>query len=135
MATRQPPPGFELLRSSPFVTRLGSIYLKHSEDNQPVFGAIVESGHANTMGTGHGGFLSALVDVATGRGARLITGEPGAIRTVSMHIDFVAAAELGSWIEAAVTVDHSGGRTIFASCRITDDAALLARANAVLVKA
>jgi uncharacterized protein (TIGR00369 family) len=134
VSTRQPAPGFELLRSSPFVERLGPIYLK-SGPGGPVFGAVVEHGHTNTMGTAHGGFLAALVDLATGRGTRLVLGEATTVRTVSVNLDFVAGVQVGSWIEAAVTVEHNGGRTVFTACRITADGTLVARANVILTKA
>ena len=88
--------------------------------------------HANNQGSGHGGFLAALVDIATTRGAWLIVGGNDSVRTLSSHIDFVAAVAVGSWIEAAVTVEHAGTRTVFASCRITAEGSLVARATVIL---
>ena len=64
--------------------------------------------HANNHGSGHGGFLAALVDIATTRGAWLIVGGNGSVRTLSSNTDFVAPVAVGSWVEAAVSVDRAG---------------------------
>jgi len=128
-----PPPGFQPLRSSPFVALIGPVYLSEGGE-RPIFGAVVEPQHANTMDTLHGGFLAALVDVATGRGTRLALGDGHPVRTVSMNLDYVAGVSVGNWVEAAVTVDHGGGRTIFTSCRVTSGDRLVARANVILTR-
>jgi acyl-coenzyme A thioesterase PaaI-like protein len=126
----EPPAGFTPLRISPFVERLGGMYLRYDGET-PVFGALVEPAHANTVDTAHGGYLLALADVAAARGARLILGEP--LRTASLSMDFVAPVPLASWVELAVTVDHVRSRTVLATCRVTVSGALAARVTATLV--
>lgn len=128
---REPAEGFEPLQTSPFAARLGPLYLLNNP-SCPTFGMTVAPEHANNQGSGHGGFLAALVDIATTRGAWLIVGGNGSIRTQSSNIDFVAPVAVGSWVEAAVTVDRAGRRTVFASCRITSEGSLVARATVVL---
>ncbi len=123
--------GFALLRTSPFAQRLGPLYLRN-DPSCPTFGMTVGPEHANNQGSGHGGFLAALVDIATTRGTWLIVGGNGSVRTLSSNIDFVAPVAVGSWVEAAVTVDRAGTRTVFASCRITCEGSLVARATVVL---
>lgn len=133
MSPFEPPPGFQPLHSSPFVGLLGPVYLKR-DGGRPVFGVLVEPKHANTMDTLHGGMVAALVDIATGRGTRLALGESGPVRTVSMSLDFVAGVAVGGWVEAEVTVDHGGGRTIFTSCRVSTGDTLVARAQVILTR-
>ena len=73
-----------------------------------------------------------MVDIATTRGAWLIVGGNGSVRTLSSTIDFLAPVAVGSWAEAAVTVEQAGTRTVFASCRISVEGSLVARATVVL---
>jgi hypothetical protein len=51
-----------------------------------------------------------------------------------MSLDFVSGVAVGSWVEAAVTVDQGGGRTIFTSCRVSSGTTLVARAQVILTR-
>jgi uncharacterized protein (TIGR00369 family) len=125
-----PPPGFVLLESSPFVEQVGPIY-RTSEGR---LGVRVLPTHTNTMGSVHGGFLMTVVDIAAGQGARRAIGAGSVVRTVSTTIDFLATAGVGSWLEAELTVDRIGRRTVFTSCRVTSGETVVARATAVLMR-
>lgn len=128
---REPAEGFAPLRTSPFAQRLAPLYLRN-DPSCPTFGMTVTPDHANNQGSGHGGFLAAFVDIATTRGAWLIVGGTSSVRTLSSNIDFVAPVAIGSWVEATVTVDRAGTRTVFASCRVISEGSLVARATVVL---
>lgn len=83
------PPGFEPFHSSPFLDHLGGVH-RATRDRSPVFGIEVRPQHANTMGGAHGGFLMAMVDLATGQGARALLGHDDGYRTLSATTDFLA---------------------------------------------
>lgn len=126
-----PPPGFELVRTSAFAELIGPLYVAAS-GSAVRFGARVGPEHANTFGGAHGGFIASLVDVAAGRGTRLLLADGRSFRTVSMTTDFTGRAAVGDWLEAEVVLDRAGGRTVFVSCRVRSGDELVARASVVL---
>jgi len=63
--------------------------------------------------------------------------EPGAgtaashTPTISMHVDYVAPAPLGAWVEAAVTLVKKTPTLIFTQAIITADGHSVARSHAI----
>lgn len=121
----------ERVRSSAFLELIGPLYLGSARD-RPTFHAYVGEQHRNTFGGAHGGFISALVDIAAGRGARAVIDDGRAYRTVSMTVDFMAPADVGARLDIAVELDHVGHRTVFVTCRVTTEGRAVARAAIVL---
>ena len=126
-----PPPGFELVRTSAFAELVGPHYVAPAGSTMR-FGAWVGPEHTNTFGGAHGGFIASLVDVAAGRGTRLVLADGRSFRTVLMTTDFTGRAAVGDWLEVEVVIDRAGGRTVFVSCRVRSGDDLVARASVVL---
>ena len=96
-------PGFEPLRASPFADIVGPILVRWLP--VPVFRAVVPASCANTMGFAHGGYLSALIDIASGQGSRALLQAEGDTRTVltrRTEIDFQRRAAVGDTIDIAL---------------------------------
>ena len=127
-------PDGEQVRSSAFLDLIGPLFVAGAPD-RPTFRAVVGEQHRNTFGGAHGGFISALVDVAAGRGTRSIIGDGRSYRTVSMTVDFMAPVDVGSRLDISVEVDHAGHRTVFVTCRVSTDGVAVARAAIVLAAA
>jgi uncharacterized protein (TIGR00369 family) len=95
----------------------------------------VREAHCNARGLLHGGVLAALADNAMGLslGAALMdagaTGRPN-ILTVSLSLDYIAAAQPDQWVCVTPRVLKAGGSSGVVDALITADGALIARANA-----
>jgi uncharacterized protein (TIGR00369 family) len=125
------PEGFVPLPTSAFVEHVGGLY--HRPDApEHTFAMRVGPEHANVRGRAHGGFLATAVDVATSRGARVAMGDGSGVSTVTMTMDYLAPVDVGEWIQLVTTVDRIGGRTVFASCRVTAGDRLVARGSVIL---
>ena len=82
----------------------------------------VEPQHLNRSGIMHGGVLATLIDTACGYSG-IYCAEPGRVRravTLSLHSQFIGAAELGARL--TVTGRRSGGgrRTFFSQAEVRD---------------
>ena len=130
-ASDEPSPRLERVRSSAFLELIGPFYVDRSAA-EPTFRAQVDEQHLNTFGGAHGGFVAALIDVAAGRGIRMVLQDGRAFRTVSMTIDYIAPAALRDWVAVTATLDHSGRRTAFVTCRVTAGEVLIARGAVIL---
>lgn len=94
------PQGFERLPEGlAFIDALQPVYRKVDGANAS-FGLVVQARHGNTMGICHGGVLMTLADMAAATGVNLARGELSGSPTISMNMDFVAAAQRGEWIQA-----------------------------------
>jgi acyl-coenzyme A thioesterase PaaI-like protein len=93
--------GFEDPGVAGFVGEMGPIYRKLI-GNRSVAGFRVRHRHCNSSGICHGGWLSTFADVQLVRQIVTELGIPGrGTRTVSLTIDFLAAAKLGDWVEGS----------------------------------
>ncbi len=113
------PEGFEpLFRSSPFLDLTGPFFHRPLAQGFLV-GLRVLPQHANASGTLHGGLVATLADVAMGYVTA--TSRTPALRmvTASLGLDYVGAARMGDWVEAAVEVVKAGSRLAFAEARIS----------------
>lgn len=127
------PEGFlPLFRGSAFLDLVGPLCYR-PQDRSFVLGMRVLARHTNTSGSMHGGLIATLADVALG----YVTAESRSpalrMTTASLSIDYLGAAALGSWVEAAVTIDKVGRQLAFASAAITADGRPVARAKALFV--
>jgi acyl-coenzyme A thioesterase 13 len=115
MTTGQIPAGFvPLFRSSPFLESVGSFYFQGLGADMRI-GVFVEPRATNLRGAAHGGFLSALCDVALGYA--LSTSQSPTVRlvTASLTVEFASPAKVGDWIETSVDIQHLGRSMGFAS--------------------
>ena len=124
------PAGFEpSRRTSPFLDMIGPVYTMTGERGIRL-GLRARTEHCNTRGFVHGAILAALLDVVCGRNCGARTEHPSLV-TVSLTVDYVAAAQNGDWLEASATVTRVGRRLAFADGRVDADGKPVAKASAV----
>jgi uncharacterized protein (TIGR00369 family) len=88
---------------------------------------IVEA-HCNSRGLAHGGLIAALADNIMGIAcARARASRPV---TAGLSVDYLGPARMGQWLEFVPEVDKAGATLGFATCRVTADGTLCARARA-----
>ena len=116
-------------RTSPFLDMIGPVYTSNGERGI-LLGLRARTGHLNTRGFVHGAILAALLDVVCGRNCGALTEHPSLV-TVSLTVDYLAAARDGEWLEASATVTRVGRRLAFADGRVDADGKPVAKASAV----
>lgn len=88
---------------------------------------IVEA-HCSSRGLAHGGLIAALADNIMGIAcARARASRPV---TAGLSVDYLGPARMGQWLEFVPEVDKAGATLGFATCRVTADGVLCARARA-----
>ncbi len=125
------PDGFSpTKRKSDFIDLLGPVYEANSGLDYRM-GLRLENKHGNLVGTGHGGVLSTLIDVYLGRLVAYNTNPPSGFITVSLTVDYMAAAALGSWLEVYGRIDRTGKRLAYSSGIVTADGKPVARGSGI----
>ena len=87
--------------------------------------------HTNSRHFVHGGLISALADNAMGLSCAIGLGEGAGLVTISLTMDFVAAAQLGQWVELRPHVAKRGGSLAFATIAVFADDELCASGRAI----
>jgi uncharacterized protein (TIGR00369 family) len=129
------PAGFEPSeRTGPFFDLIGPVYTKTGERGI-LLGLRARAGHCNARGFVHGAVLAALLDVVCGRNCSARAPSNPNLLTVSLTIDYVAAARDGDWLEATATVTRAGRRLAFADGRVEVAGKPVAKASAVFAAA
>ena len=108
----------------PFARHAAAIYMTLDQlapDEDVRFGFRVEPHHCNLRPMCHGGMMATFLDVALARGLRVATGIEPPLPTISMSMDFMAPAPLGSWVDARVTLGRIGKSTGFISAMVHAD--------------
>jgi uncharacterized protein (TIGR00369 family) len=124
------PAGFGPSRpTSPFLDMIGPVYTCTGERGI-LLGLRARAEHLNTRGFVHGAILAALLDVVCGRNCGALT-QHSSLVTVSLTVDYLAAARDGEWLEASATVTRAGRRLAFADGRVDADGKPVAKASAV----
>jgi uncharacterized protein (TIGR00369 family) len=114
-----PPDGFEPARFSPgFLDHGGPYFLGLEGEGPRVVGLRVMEHHINYRDAAHGGVISTFADVALSHAVFDAERPRLAPSTIALQVNYLAAARLGDWLEAQVTVDRLGGRTAYTSGRI-----------------
>lgn len=117
MNARTIPEGFEPLpASSPFLTRMGTLYYRTQPDGIRVLALEVSHDHMNMHANAHGGMLATLADSALGYNISRMA-KRGVV-TAQMNLEFLSGVQQGDWLEAYVTIDKQGSRLIFAGCEL-----------------
>jgi uncharacterized protein (TIGR00369 family) len=93
--------------------------------------------HCNSRGFVHGGVIATLADNAMGlsywHAAKTAGGDRDATRTpvtVSLNVDYAAAANIGQWLQIEPRVIKAGRSMGFVDALITADGVVSARASA-----
>jgi uncharacterized protein (TIGR00369 family) len=124
------PAGFEPpRRTSPFLDLIGPVYTRTTERGI-LLGLRARTEHLNTRGFVHGAILAAMLDVVCARNCAALT-EHLSVVTVSLTVDYVAAARDGDWLEASAAVTRVGRRLAFADGRVDAAGKHVAKASAV----
>ncbi len=118
-----------LFRSSPFLDLLGPFYYRENAEGFTVR-IRVEEKHTNARGLAHGGLFMALADIALGYSAAFAKDPPLKLVTTTMTTDFAGSAKVGDWLEAAVDIQKSGSRLVFANTYISAGEERVVRASA-----
>ncbi|MFN8112756.1 MAG: PaaI family thioesterase [Solirubrobacterales bacterium] len=112
----------------PFSAHLGFRVLKADAE-----GSLVEADpgpeHCNGGGIVHGGYLSALLDTATGWAVHALTPDDVAAPHVQISVQFVRAALPGTMLVCRGRSVQAGRRIASAEAEITQDGKVIARAN------
>ena len=129
------PAGFEPSgRTGPFFDMIGPVYTKTWERGI-LLGLRARAEHCNARGLVHGAVLAALLDVVCGRNCSALAPSNPNLLTVSLTVDYVAAAQDGDWLEASATVTRAGRRLAFADGRVEVAGQPVAKASAVFAVA
>lgn len=124
-------------RKSPVTDPWEPLYSRRAEGLVEI-GLRLAAAHCNSRGFVHGGVIAALADNAMGlsfHAARVVLfGDAEAnisAVTMSLSIDYVAAAKIGDWLQVTPRVLRANGGTGYVDALVTGDGALVARANAI----
>jgi uncharacterized protein (TIGR00369 family) len=129
------PAGFEPSeRTGPFFDLIGPVYTKPGERGI-LLGLRARAEHCHSRGFVHGAVLAALLDVVCGRNCSARAPSNPNLLTVSLTVDYVAAAQDGDWLEASATVTRAGRRLAFADGRVEVAGKPVAKASAVFAAA
>ena len=132
--TFQPPEPFvPHPRKSPLTTPWEPISADVRTDRW-VLGVEIREPHGNSRGAPHGGLIAALADNAMGLSCGVVLTAlkiPSAgLVTVSLSLDYLAAAALGQWLEFDTDFIKPGKSLCFAEATVRADGKPVARAHA-----
>ena len=127
-----PPPGSEwrLIDDGPFERLTGSMYWTrdHLEDREPIrLGFRVLQRHCNPNGACHGGMMATFLDMVLGMAVGEATGAAGP--TMTLNIDYLAAALPGQWVESRTRFVHASYRSGYCDTVVSGPDGPVARAN------
>lgn len=112
-------------RASPLTAPWEPLWFR---DADGALGLRIAEAHCNSRGMAHGGLIAALADNIMG--IACFRARPSRPVTAGLSVDYLGAARVGQWLEFVPAVDKAGATLGFASCRITADGTLCARAHA-----
>ena len=122
MTDADAPTGFARAPFSPgFLDHGGPYFLKAREGAPQIVGLRIMEHHINFKDGAHGGVISTFADVALSHAVYDAERPRLAPSTITLSVNYLAAAKLGDWLEARVQIDKMGGRTAYTSGEITRD--------------
>ena len=129
----QVPDGFAALPSGgPFIEHNGPLYLRH-EGAVVKFGFRVEHRHVNPMNNLHGGMMASFCDMLLPLSVHRKSTEVAGrfLPTISLQIDYLAPAPLGTWVEGEAEPLRVTRSLVFAQGLVTADGVPCARVSGV----
>jgi uncharacterized protein (TIGR00369 family) len=125
------PAGFQPSgRTGPFFDMIGPVYTS-TGGRGILLGLRARTEHCNARGFVHAAVLAALLDVVCGRNCGARTPSNPNLLTVSLTVDYIAAAQDGDWLEASATVARAGRRLAFADGKVEVAGKTVAKASAI----
>ena len=133
------PAGFRVLFGlTDFVGINGPLYIRQSKKSEPgtpfvQLGFRVESRHCNPMGNCHGGMMATFCDMLLPMSIHRLSPEVGNrfLPTVSLQIDYLGPAALGTWVQGEAQVLRVTRSMVFAQGLVTADDVPAARTSAI----
>lgn len=123
------PAGFyPLPLNSGFMRPNGPLYGKR-ERGQIAVALKVEPHHCNGQNICHGGMLVTVTDMLLAWGAVNAVAPRRMARTVSLSLDFISAAPLGTWIEGRAEVLRVTSTAVFVQAVMTSQRGAVLRAS------
>lgn len=121
---------FDDLAGNAFMEMIGPLHMRIDPALGPQFGFRVEQRHCNAIGICHGGMIATFADICLPTQARFDpAADDGYTPTVSLTLDFLGMARLGSWVESTGRLLRRTGKLIFVECLITADGEPALRAS------
>lgn len=116
-----------------FIRFNGPLYIRH-EGAQVQLGFRVEARHTNPLEICHGGMMASFCDMLLPMSALRKRSDIGMrfLPTVSLQIDYLAPAALGSWVQGEADVLRVTRSLIFAQGMVTADGEPCARTSGIL---
>ncbi len=129
---RQPPEGFvEAPIGGAFATHNGPLYARWHDDRLLV-GFRVDQRHVNPGNNCHGGMLGLFADILISTAAQYQADIPRQfLPTISLQLDFLAGAPLGSWVEGRADILKVTKNLVFSQGIICSDGQPVVRASGV----
>jgi uncharacterized protein (TIGR00369 family) len=130
MSSLAVPEGFERhSRRSPLTEPWEPIYARRTPQAL-ILGLRLAEPHTNSRGLVHGGLIAALADNAMGLSCALQAPGGPSLLTISLSIDYLAAAQIGQWLQVDTTFVKAGRSIAFAQCFVNADGEPCARGSA-----
>jgi uncharacterized protein (TIGR00369 family) len=105
--------GWRLMERPGFPSVMGPLWMREEEGGAAALGMLLTEGHANMRGVAHGGMLATLMDHALGMTVLRALGGGVPLATVSLDLQFIAAARPGEFLEARGKVIRKTSSLIF----------------------
>ena len=127
------PEGFRLARmGGPYMNVNGPLYARLL-DGRLELGFRVEERHTNPLKICHGGMLASFADMLLPMATMYQTGgERRFLPTISLQIDYLAAAPLGAWVEGRADILRSTRNMVFAQGLVRADGTPALRVSGIL---
>lgn len=113
---------------------LGRFWVKR-ETGRVTLALRVAARHCNSAGAAHGGCIASLADLGLIHAAAVLREQQGMpkhfLTTVSLHVDYLAPAPEGCWLELVAEAARLGRTLCFTEGRMLADGRPVARASGV----
>ena len=131
-ALSPPPPGFEPVQiGGTYATHNGPLYGRW-HDGRLQLGFRVGPLHVNPGQSCHGGMLGTLADILISSAAQYQTDIPRQfLPTISLQMDFMASAPLGSWVQGQADILKVTRSLVFSQGLLHADGVTVLRASGV----
>lgn len=114
-----------------FATHNGPLYARWAE-GRLLLGFRVEPRHTNPGNACHGGMLGLFADILISTAAQYQTDIPRQfLPTISLQLDFLASAPLGSWVEGRADILKATRNLVFSQGLVTANGVVVVRTSGV----
>lgn len=129
----EPPIGFQPIPRTGFSAAAAMIYWRML-DGEFQLGFRVTPDQCNGMGHCHGGMMATLLDMQLALGARAQDRRVADhfLPTISLQVDYLGSASLGSWVSGKAEVLKVTHRMVFVQGTARSDDTIVARASACM---